>query len=329
MTAARQSNTADRGTADRGTAEQGPTKRGTTGRDTVGVAIQEAIGILAAAGVESPRLDAQVLLGFTLNVTREVVFGYPERVLTGAEQRDYGALIERRASRQPVAQIVGRQEFWGRDFKVTADTLIPRADSETIIAAVLNHLPTVLDGEPISILDLGVGTGCLVLTLLAEIPGAIGTGVDLSAAALDVARENSRALGVHDRVRFLVSDWCSALPRDARFDIVVTNPPYIADHELAALAPEVSVHEPAAALGGGPDGLDAYRRLGPQLARVLAPRGIAAVEVGAGQISAVARILTDGGLIIRGINNDIAGIERCIICGPKKIDLKGKLEVGN
>lgn len=293
--------------------------------DTVGGAVRQAIETLTAAGVENPRLDAQVLLGFVLKVTREEVFGYPERNLSQDEKEAFGRVIERRSSRQPVAQIIGQQEFWGRLFKVSPDTLIPRPDSETVIATVLEHLPPALGDAPIRILDLGTGTGCLLLTLLAEISNSVGTGVDASTAALEIARENGRALNLEDRVQFVKSDWCSALSPNACFDIVVSNPPYIADGEVAELEPEVSNHEPAEALCGGPDGLDAYRRLGPQLAGVLAPGGIVAFEVGAGQIPEVRRLLEKDGLEVREIVKDLAGIERCIICVlAKKNDLRSK-----
>lgn len=290
------------------------------GLETVGDAILWAVEVLTKAGIDTSRLDAQVLLAYALDVTRETVFGYPERVLTGPQRDAFIALIDRRSLRQPLAQIVGRREFWGRDFRVTPDTLTPRPDSETLISAVLARLPPVPGTAPVRILDLGTGTGCLVLTLVAELANARGVGVDASDAALEVARLNGRDLGLEDRVQFVRGDWCAAIsndggPSDQRFDVVVANPPYITDRDLRDLAPEVIGHEPVLALCGGPDGLEAYRVIGPQLAQVLAPQGLALLEVGAGQAQDVVRILTDDGLKILGIEKDLAGVERCVVAG--------------
>lgn len=289
-----------------------------TGLETVGDAVCWAAGVLAKSGIDTSRLDAQVLLAYALNVTREAVFGYPERVLTGPQRDAFIGLIDRRSLRQPLAQIVGRREFWGRDFRVTPDTLAPRPDSETLISAVLDRLPPVPGTAPVRILDLGTGTGCLVLTLVAELANARGVGVDASDAALEVARLNRRDLGLEGQVQFVRGDWCAAIPRGGapsgeRFDVVVANPPYITDRVMRELAPEVVGYEPALALCGGPDGLDAYRAIGPQLAQVLAPQGLAVLEVGAGQAQDVVRFLTDGGMKILGIDKDLAGIERCIV----------------
>lgn len=289
---------------------------------TVAEAVKYGGRALVQAGIDSSRLDAQVLLAAVLDVPRETVFGTPERVLTDGQFTAFAKMVSRRAARQPVSQIVGRREFWGRDFRVTRQTLTPRPDSETLIEAVLSFWrgsrepaprSRTRGGDPPRVLDLGAGSGCLLLTLLAEIPGARGVGVEISEAALEVARDNAARLGLEDRAQLVQGDWCSALPRDSRFDIVVANPPYIAESDWDTLAPEVAEYEPGVALRGGADGLDAYRAIAPQARRVLAPGGIAAFEVGIGQAPDVVRILSDAGLRARGTHKDLAGVERCVL----------------
>jgi release factor glutamine methyltransferase len=286
---------------------------------TVAEAVKYGGRALVQAGVDSSRLDAQVLLAAVLNVPRETVFGTPERVLTDGQFTAFAKMVSRRSARQPVSQIVGRREFWGRDFRVTRQTLTPRPDSETLIEAVLSFWRgfrhPAAGGDPPRVLDLGAGSGCLLLTLLAEIPGARGVGVEISEAALEVARDNAARLGLEDRAQLVQGDWCSALPRDSRFDIVVANPPYIAESDWDTLAPEVAEYEPGVALRGGADGLDAYRAIAPQALRVLAPGGIAAFEVGIGQAPDVGRILSDAGLRARETHKDLAGVERCVLAG--------------
>ena len=203
-----------------------------------------------------------------------------------------------------MAQILGEREFWGRAFRVTPDVLDPRPETETLVEAALGGPPA---GR---LLDLGTGSGCLLVTLLAEWPEATGVGVDVSPAALAVARENAERHGVEERATFHRGDWCAGL--EGRFDLIVSNPPYIADDELAQLAPEVREHEPRLALAGGPDGLDAYRRLAPELPRLLSPGGRVLLEVGAGQAAAVVTILDEAGLAVGGIRCDLGGHGRVV-----------------
>ncbi len=213
--------------------------------------------------------------------------------------------MKRRVNREPLAQIVGHREFWSLDFIVTHDTLTPRPDSETIVAAAL----ALADGRDraVQILDFGTGTGCLLLSLLHEWPQARGVGVDCSAAALDVARRNAASLGLSNRAQFIRGAWGAGLR--GSFHVIVANPPYIAEAELPGLAPELGF-EPLGALSGGHDGLDAYRALAGDIARLLATDGVAVLEVGQGQAESVEAILRASGLTIGPRQRDLAGIER-------------------
>lgn len=274
---------------------------------TVGEAIDRAAARLRAAGVESPRLDARVLLGFAMDVDAGTLLPGSTRAVDGAAAARFSALVERRAAREPVAQIVGRREFYGRLFRVTRDVLDPRPDSEATVALALRSCPPVARPR---LIDLGTGSGCLLLTLLAERPEASGLGVDLSAAALDVAAGNAARLGLADRAAFRRGSWLDGI--EGPFDLVVANPPYIPSRVVATLAPEVTEHEPHLALDGGADGLEAYRAIIARLTAVLAPGGVAVFEVGEGQAQPVAKIAGRAGLQLCGTTPDLAGIERAL-----------------
>ena len=263
---------------------------------------------LAEAGVDQPGGDARMLLRAATGLGIEDMLREPATDLAEAWCRALEQLVGRRCRREPMAQILGRREFWSLEFQITADTLDPRPDSETVVAAALD----LARGQAVSrILDLGTGSGCLLLALLSERADAFGVGVDRSARAIAVARANARRLGLLPRARFLVGDWTSAVA--GRFDLIVANPPYIADREFATLAPEVSRFEPRMALAGGPDGLDAYRRLIPSLPDLAAPGAVVALEVGAGQAAAVKAMLARAGLHSLASGRDLAGVERCIL----------------
>jgi release factor glutamine methyltransferase len=274
---------------------------------TIGRALADARKALTEAGVDSAALDARLLVAAALGATIEHVVAWPERTLDEATEARLGALLERRVARVPMAQLLGRREFWNRDFAVTADVLTPRPDSETLIAAVLEQLDRT---RPARILDLGVGSGCLLLTLLCELPQAKGVGVDCSAAALAVAARNAETLGVAARTTLLRGDWMAGLER--RFDVVISNPPYIRHGDLATLPPEVR-HEPRAALDGGDDGLHGYRVLAAGLPGVLAPGGFAVLEIGAGQAENVTGILRRAGLEPWQQRPDLSGVIRCVL----------------
>jgi len=276
---------------------------------TQGAALAAATARLAAAGVPAPRRDARLLLVRALDGGRETLLAAPETPLGGAAARAFETLLARRAAREPVSRILGRREFWSLEFRITPHTLDPRPDSETVVGAALERLPGAGDG--LELLDLGTGCGALLLALLSERPGARGVGVDRSEGAARAARENARALGLAGRARFVVGDWGGAL--GGRFNLVVTNPPYVREADIAALEPEVARYEPRGALAGGGDGLAAYRALAPDLARLLKPGAVAALEIGAGRAAEVAAILKGAGLAVESAHRDLAGMVRCLV----------------
>jgi release factor glutamine methyltransferase len=273
-------------------------------------ALRDLTTRLAAAGVDDPRLDARLLVAEAAEVEPGRVFTRPETPLSPEHLARLAELAARREAREPMSHVLGRRGFWTLDLRVTADTLAPRGDSETVVEAVLDS-----GCRPRRILDLGAGTGCLVLALLSEFPEAVGVGIDASPAALEVARENAGRNGLAGRVDFNPGDWGRTV--DGCFDAIVSNPPYIPDDAIAGLAPEVARFEPRLALEGGADGLDCYRALLPDIARLLAPGGLAVLEVGQGQSDAVAAIGEAAGLKPRGFRNDLSGIVRCVIFGSK------------
>lgn len=276
-------------------------------RATVGSCLTDGAARLKAAEVEAPHREARVLLAHALEVDQAAIIGYPERAVS--DPAPFFTLVEKRVQGVPTAQLLEQREFWSLPFRVTPDTLIPRPETETLVEAALAALTERELTAPL-ILDLGTGTGCLLLALLSESPGARGVGIDRSAAAAEVARGNAEQLGLAGRAHFLVSDWASAL--SGRFDIVVSNPPYIASGEIDDLEPEVAQHEPQLALDGGDDGLTCYRVIAGELSRLLRPGGAVFLEVGAGQWESVATLLETAGLRVSKPIQDLAGISRCV-----------------
>jgi release factor glutamine methyltransferase len=271
--------------------------------------LRRATARLAEAGIDSARLDARVLLGKALGVDGTWLFNHAEDEVK--DESAFAALIERRLNREPVSLILGHREFWSLDFTVTRDTLAPRPDSETLIEAVLAELPD--RGRALSLLDLGTGTGCLLLSLLSELPAARGIGADLNPATLAVAESNAEKLGLRGRAEFILSDWWQNI--SGRHDVILSNPPYIPSGDIDGLDPEVAKFEPLGALDGGSDGLGAYRRLAAGAGNFLAEQGVIAFEVGAGQARDVASLLAEAGLRVRQVRKDLAGIERCVVAG--------------
>ena len=280
--------------------------------------LSDAARRLGEAGVEQPRRDARLLLCQALGSGPEGLISEPRRVLDGEEKRRADRLLARRAAREPVARIIGQREFWSLPFALAPATLDPRPDSETLIDSVLAELRG-SDGAP-TVLDLGCGSGCLLLALLSELPGAWGLGIDIAEACPATARGNAARLGFADRSAFLQGDWGEAVAPG--WDIVLCNPPYLRSSEIESLEPEVALFEPRRALDGGPDGLEAYRRLLPQVARLLDPAGLAALEVGPGQARPVSRLAQDNCLLTTRVSKDLAGRERCLILRPAAGEMK-------
>ncbi len=271
---------------------------------TVRDALRRGAAKLVAANVGNPRLDARLLLAFAEGVGQAALLGNPGHLVNEAR---YDALLARRQAREPLAYITGSQEFWSLPFRVSPATLIPRADSETVVEAALAGLPP---GDPGPVLDLGTGTGCLLLAVLHERPSAWGVGVDLAPEAARVAAENARALGLANRASFLVADWDSALA--GRFALVLSNPPYVTAGDLPNLQPEVAAWEPRRALDGGADGLSAYRTIVARIPMLLAPGGSAVLEVGAGQADPVVALAASAGLLLAGTRADLSGTIRAL-----------------
>jgi release factor glutamine methyltransferase len=246
---------------------------------------------LQAAGIDSPAIDARLLVEAASGATRADILADPHRALSAEQAAALEAFLSRRERREPVSQILGRKGFWKIMLSVTSDVLTPRPDTETLVERVLRDFPP---GRAFNLLDLGVGSGAILLAILAERPAANGLGVDASEEALAVARENAANLGLAGCVALLRGDWTRGLG-DSSFDLVVANPPYIPSGDIAALEPEVRDHEPRLALDGGEDGLDAYRLLAPEILRVLKPGGRFAVEIGFDQAGAVEALFTAAG----------------------------------
>lgn len=268
----------------------------------VGAALRDAAARLAAVS-DTPRLDAELLMAHALGIERQALLLDPPRF---AVPGDFAALIDRRMGHEPVAYIVGYRDFWTIRVTVGPGVLIPRPDSETLIEAALAHVE---DREaPLHILDLGTGPGTLLLALLSELPEAAGLGVDASAEALAFARRNAGELQMQDRAIFREGDWTDGVA--GQFDLILCNPPYIADTEQ--LMPDVADHEPAGALFAGPDGLDDYRRIIPDLPRLLAPGGVAILEIGASQLISVSALAEAAGFSV-GCRRDLGGRDRALL----------------
>ncbi len=259
---------------------------------------------LAAAGVDAAGREARLLLAEATGLSQEQLLRDPGRPIDAAGFR---RLLDRRIAREPLAYILGWQEFWSLRFRVSPATLIPRADSETLIEAAVAARPQGVG----SVLDLGTGTGCLLLAALSEFGAAWGVGADRNPAAAGLARQNARDLGFEHRAAFVCADW--AAPIGARFDLVLSNPPYIARRDLSGLMPEVSGFEPTLALDGGADGLEAYRAVIAALPALLRPGGLAILELGAGQREPVAALAAACGLAAVSARRDLGGIERALL----------------
>ena len=276
---------------------------------TIGFFLCQAGQRLRGAAIEAPRLEARRLLAHVLNTSEEALLRDPRAPVPAEKAAHFAALLARRVAHEPFAYLTGRVGFWTLDVEVSPATLIPRADSESLVEAALEACTD--KRAPLSVLDLGTGTGALLLAVLSELPAASGVGVDLKPEAAALAARNAARLGLAGRARFLAGDWAAALA--GRFDLVLCNPPYIESGAIAGLMPEVARHEPASALDGGADGLDAYRRIIADLPRLLAPRGVAVLELGQGQQAAVEALAKAAGLTPEACRADLGGVPRALV----------------
>ncbi|MFN3656107.1 MAG: peptide chain release factor N(5)-glutamine methyltransferase [Pseudolabrys sp.] len=285
-----------------------------------GVSAAEAIRLLAQAfrlaGLDDPQIDARILVGHALRLDRAQLMAQSDRLLEAREVNAVSALAARRLRHEPVARILGHRDFWDLTLAVGPDVLVPRPETETVVEAALDFvLRGGLRQEKLRILDIGTGTGALVLALLQELPNAVGTGSDISEAAIAVARGNAERNGLAARCAFVVCNIADGI--SGTFDIVVSNPPYIPRGEIAQLMSEVRDFDPALALDGGADGLDAYRAIAGEARRLLAPAGRLFVELGIGQESAVGALFAAAGLTVYPARADLAGIPRCLFADFK------------
>lgn len=275
---------------------------------TVGFFLCRAGQHLRAAAIEGPRAEARLLLGEALGVTPDALLRDARAAVPPEAADRFAGLLKRRLAGEPVAHLLGHRGFWTLDLTVSPATLIPRPDSETLVEAALEAFPD--RQAPLRVLDLGTGTGALLLAILAEYPRGFGVGGDLVPEAAALARANAAQNGLADRAAFFAGDWAAAIR--GRFDLVLSNPPYIESGAIRALMPEVARFEPASALDGGPDGLDAYRRLATALPELLMPSGWAILELGAGQEGPVAALARAAGLEPGPARTDLGGIARAL-----------------
>ena len=267
---------------------------------------------LERAGLAGPVIDARLLVEAACEATRADIVTDPHRQLSPDQESRLAAYLARREHREPVSHILGRKGFWKIMLQVNGDVLTPRPDTETVVDAALKGFP---EHAAWNVLDLGVGSGAILLAILAERPAAKGLGVDVSEEALAVARDNAAALGLAGRLALMRGDWAVGLADDS-FDLVVANPPYIASDVIATLEPEVSRYEPRRALDGGPDGLAAYRILAPEILRVLKPGGRFAVEIGYDQKTAVEALFRAAGAAALTTLRDLGDRDR-VVTGAK------------
>ncbi|MBI3676150.1 MAG: peptide chain release factor N(5)-glutamine methyltransferase [Proteobacteria bacterium] len=268
--------------------------------------LQQASERLLKAQIESPRLEARLLLAHALGTSS--VLDSRQRI-SESERARFQILLERRLAREPLAYITGIKEFWSLEFEVGPGVLVPRPETELMLEEVERRYPD--RDAPLAALDLGTGSGAILISFLKSYPRALGLGVDISVTALNWARRNAAKHGVAARSRFNTGDWAQGVQET--FDLVFANPPYVDDGDMAVLAPEVGRHEPHVALKGGRDGLDAYQALGPQIARCLKAGGQALIELGQGQAKAVQAILEAAKLRVDKVLPDLAGIPRCLV----------------
>jgi release factor glutamine methyltransferase len=298
-------------TADRQDAE--PSVAGQPPGVTIEAVRRHLVRAFSERGLDSPDLDARLLVRHALGLDHAALAAQSRRLLSATEAAAVTALMIRRLGHEPVARIIGYKEFWGRRFALDRETLLPRPETETVIEASLAALAREPPGSPaLRLADLGTGSGALLLSLLSELPQAYGIGTDLSHGALACARDNAAVLGLSARASFLACDYGTALR--GPFDLIVSNPPYVARGDIDRLQSEVREFDPHRALDGGPDGLDGYRAIAGDVRRLLAPRGALVLELGHGQLAAVNRLFAATGLTPAGAPyRDLAGVARALV----------------
>ena len=274
---------------------------------------KQGISNLTEYNIATPELDARILLQYVANISSEVLYLQQDLEISPDIKKNYLELLDRRINFEPVAKIIGSKSFWTSDFIVNTSVLDPRPDSEVIISSALELLPNKNDNY--SFLDLGTGSGCLILSLLKEFSNSTGTAIDISSEALKVSKQNAELLSLTDRITFLQQNWADGLT--GKFDLIVSNPPYIPSKEITTLAPEVQIFDPMLALDGGDDGLNPYRYLAKQIAALLKPDAFAILEFGYGQAKLVKEIFESHGYKFHRMLLDLASIERAIIVSAK------------
>ena len=285
-----------------------------TATQTLAAARLALIESFRQAGIDGPEADARLLIAEALGIDRAAMIANGERALKPEELQAIDALTQRRLRHEPVARILGRKEFWSLSLQISEAVLVPRPETETVVEAALDFaVQRGLRLERLRVLDIGTGSGALLLALLSELPNAHGTGSDISAPALAVARANAENHGFASRCAFVECDIATGLP--GPFDLIVSNPPYVARGDIATLAPEVRDYDPVLALDGGADGLNGYRAIASEARHLLAPGGRVIVELGAGQESAVRTLFTKAGFTVGVARNDLAGIPRALGAG--------------
>jgi release factor glutamine methyltransferase len=278
-------------------------------------ALKQLGEVFRQAGIETAQRDARLLLLDAAKISHADLLSGARQPLGDAAEI-LASNAARRVTREPVARILGEWEFWSMPFTLTADTLVPRPDSETVVAGALLSLKDRRhQSDGLRILDLGTGSGCLLVALLKELPGATGIGTDISEGALEIARFNANRNGVSARAAFVLSDWEKNV--EGRFDVIVSNPPYIADKVIEGLEPEVRLHDPVRALSGGKDGLEAYRAIAAALPALLAPGGFATLEIGSDQAEAVPAIFLKAGFDVSEPYADFGARPRAVTVRPK------------
>lgn len=282
-----------------------------TNTPTIASARRALRELLSQGGIDSADADARLLIAHALDIERTTVLTHSERVLTADEIETIDALAQRRLAHEPVARIIGAKEFWSLALAVGPDVLVPRPETETVVELALDSIVgDALRMEDFRILDIGTGSGALLLALVKELEHATGTGTDISEGALAVARANAEHHGVASRCRFVSCNIAAGLR--GPFDLIISNPPYIVRNDIAGLEPEVRDYDPALALDGGTDGLDCYRAIAAEARHLLVPGGRLVVELGQGQEAAVRGLFSEAGLTADETRPDLAGIPRAL-----------------